>query len=66
MKIISYGIKKTIKVTCKTCDSILEIEADDVKTQEMLDPCAPSLLYIICPVCGKRHEISYKEFEQLI
>lgn len=58
MKIIKYGEGYPIRITCNKCESILEIELEDIRAsveQFMLkQECTK---YIVCPVCGEKSVI---------
>lgn len=64
MKILVHGRFKTEKhkvarVSCSACESLLEVEPEDLKEREK---CLNGSGIAICPVCGARLVVSYNQF----
>lgn len=63
MKVIKEGkeISRTMKVTCKTCKAVLEIDARDLKEDEKDWPSLPSTYSYKCPCCNERNYLGYTD-----
>ena len=68
MKVIKEGkeIKGTMRVTCKTCEAELEIQAGDLKKQPNDSPFGSPVYFYKCPCCRRTNYIGYSNLSEEI
>lgn len=68
MKVIKEGkeIKGTMRVTCKTCEAELEIQAGDLKKEPIDRPIGPTVYSYKCPCCHRTNYLGYSSLTEEI
>ncbi len=68
MKVIKEGKKivGVMRVTCKTCEAELEIEARDLKEETRDRPMDPTVFSYKCPCCSRYNYLGFNDLSEEI